>query len=336
MLSFPSGLPCKANYFFYSFKINRYGEIVNINLVRDKKTGKSKGFCFLCYEDQRSTILAVDNFNGIKIRGRTIRVDHVANYRPPKDSTNLDDITRTIREKGCGVKTPPPSSSDSSEDEMSMKKYKKDKKEKKMKKKGRDARMTMDDKQEMSTSSSLVSQHKTGKEKEGGGFGKPTIVGLERGTSPERREGRCDRREGCDGLEGQGGHEGQDGPEGQDGHEGNEGHDRHEGEGCEGHKCLTGSSVPPQSQPEYAETSRKEKSWHKKSSGSSSRKEKRKKEKRRHRDRSRSSEKHSHRHGDHSERGAKKRKHKHKSRSSTKDSHSRDRDPTYSSHHKSS
>lgn len=45
----------------------RYGEIVNINLVRDKKTGKSKGFCFICYEDQRSTILAVDNFNGIKV-----------------------------------------------------------------------------------------------------------------------------------------------------------------------------------------------------------------------------------------------------------------------------
>lgn len=47
--------------------LHRYGEIVNINLVRDKKTGKSKGFCFICYEDQRSTILAVDNFNGIKV-----------------------------------------------------------------------------------------------------------------------------------------------------------------------------------------------------------------------------------------------------------------------------
>lgn len=51
-----------------SFPINRYGEIMNINLVRDKKTGKTKGFCFLCYEDQRSTILAVDNLNGIKVR----------------------------------------------------------------------------------------------------------------------------------------------------------------------------------------------------------------------------------------------------------------------------
>jgi len=45
----------------------RYGEVVNINLIRDKDTGKQKGYGFLCYEDQRSTILAVDNFNGVKV-----------------------------------------------------------------------------------------------------------------------------------------------------------------------------------------------------------------------------------------------------------------------------
>ena len=45
----------------------RCGEIVNINLVRERDTGKSKGFCFLAYEDQRSTVLAVDNLNGVKV-----------------------------------------------------------------------------------------------------------------------------------------------------------------------------------------------------------------------------------------------------------------------------
>ncbi len=35
--------------------------------MRDKKTGKTKGFGFIGYEDQRSTILAVDNLNGIKV-----------------------------------------------------------------------------------------------------------------------------------------------------------------------------------------------------------------------------------------------------------------------------
>lgn len=54
---------------------------MNINMPRDKETGKPKGFAFLMYEDQRSTILAVDNLNGAEILERTIRVDHVKNYK---------------------------------------------------------------------------------------------------------------------------------------------------------------------------------------------------------------------------------------------------------------
>lgn len=46
----------------YFFGICRYGEVVDVNLIRDKGTGKSKGFAFLAYEDQRSTILAVGSF----------------------------------------------------------------------------------------------------------------------------------------------------------------------------------------------------------------------------------------------------------------------------------
>lgn len=34
--------------------------------------------------DTRSCVLAVDNFNGAKISNRTIRCDHVLNYRRPK------------------------------------------------------------------------------------------------------------------------------------------------------------------------------------------------------------------------------------------------------------
>ncbi len=94
-------------------RVFRWGEIVNLNLLRDKKTGKSKGFAFICYEDQRSTILAVDNFNGIKLADRSIRVDHVKDYKPPKEHENDDDLIRTLKELGCapGVDLPPPSSS---------------------------------------------------------------------------------------------------------------------------------------------------------------------------------------------------------------------------------
>ena len=47
-----------------------------MELVRDKETGKSKGFAFLEYEDQRSTDLAVDNLGGTTIMSRMLRVDH--------------------------------------------------------------------------------------------------------------------------------------------------------------------------------------------------------------------------------------------------------------------
>lgn len=144
---------------------SQYGELVNINLIRDKKTGKQKGFCFICYEDQRSTVLAVDNLNGIKVNiysnnssiyastlkigffcsfkignfnfivfirgrdidyacaqlcfstqialfflllsqllGKSLRVDHVANYKVPKDHEDYDDVTRRLHDEGCAPK----------------------------------------------------------------------------------------------------------------------------------------------------------------------------------------------------------------------------------------
>eukprot|EP00124_Ichthyophonus_hoferi_P001046 Ihof_evm8s47 gene=Ihof_evmTU8s47 len=63
---------------------SQFGEIVDVNLKRDKKTGKPMGFCFIAYEDQRSTVLAVDNLNGAKVAGRTISCDHVKKYRGNK------------------------------------------------------------------------------------------------------------------------------------------------------------------------------------------------------------------------------------------------------------
>lgn len=85
--------------------MSQYGEIVNINLIRDKKTGKSKGFAFLCYQDQRSSVLAVDNLNSAKIKGRQIKVDHVLAYKVPKQDDDIDDITKMIREEGVAPKS---------------------------------------------------------------------------------------------------------------------------------------------------------------------------------------------------------------------------------------
>uniref|UniRef100_A0A915Q6X1 RRM domain-containing protein n=1 Tax=Setaria digitata TaxID=48799 RepID=A0A915Q6X1_9BILA len=98
------GLPYDLNEGDIIAVFSQYGEIVNINLVRDRKTGKSRGFAFVCYEDQRSTILAVDNFNGIKLLKRIIRVDHVEEYKVPKYHEDIDEETRRIYEDGCAPK----------------------------------------------------------------------------------------------------------------------------------------------------------------------------------------------------------------------------------------
>ncbi|XP_065840774.1 RNA-binding motif protein, X-linked 2-like [Oscarella lobularis] len=106
---------------------SQYGEIVSVNLVRDKSTGKSKGFCFLAYEDQRSTILAVDNLNGIKLASRIIRVDHVRDYKAPK----LKD-DEELKEVDCTPRTPSP---EPEPELIKKKKKKKDKKTEKAKEK---------------------------------------------------------------------------------------------------------------------------------------------------------------------------------------------------------
>lgn len=46
---------------------SQFGEVIDINLARDKETGKSRGFCWIAFEDQRSTILSVDNLSGVTV-----------------------------------------------------------------------------------------------------------------------------------------------------------------------------------------------------------------------------------------------------------------------------
>uniref|UniRef100_A0A0G4HZP8 RRM domain-containing protein n=1 Tax=Chromera velia CCMP2878 TaxID=1169474 RepID=A0A0G4HZP8_9ALVE len=94
---FVGGLHEKLNEGDLMTVFSQWGSPVDVRLHRDKKTGKSKCFAHLGYADQRSTILAVDNANGMVLpqgpQGRTITVDHVKEYRAPKevDEEDLDE-----------------------------------------------------------------------------------------------------------------------------------------------------------------------------------------------------------------------------------------------------
>ena len=77
---------------------SQFGEVVDVNLVRDEEKGRSRGFAFICYADQRSTVLAVDNLNGATVVGRTIKVDHVDDYK----MKNEDDANAREWKCACG------------------------------------------------------------------------------------------------------------------------------------------------------------------------------------------------------------------------------------------
>lgn len=67
----------------------QYGVVEHLNIIRDEKTNEARGFAFLAYADARSAVLAVDNLNGAVLDGRTLRVDHVLDYKYPADSSGL-------------------------------------------------------------------------------------------------------------------------------------------------------------------------------------------------------------------------------------------------------
>ncbi len=75
---------------------SQYGEPTYVNLVRDKETGKSRGFAFLKYEDQRSCDLAVDNMGGATIMGRVLKVDHTRYKR--KDEEAEEEREQMLRQ----------------------------------------------------------------------------------------------------------------------------------------------------------------------------------------------------------------------------------------------
>lgn len=80
---------------------SQYGNPTHLNMIKDKETGKSRGFCYLKYEDHRSCILAIDNLNGVKIFDRPMKIDHT--YYRLLEGQNEDDFL---------VKYPEPSKED--------------------------------------------------------------------------------------------------------------------------------------------------------------------------------------------------------------------------------
>ena len=59
-----------------------YGEVSSVKVVRDRETGRAKGFCFVEMPDDQEAATAMKELNGAEVRGRNIRVDRYRQAQP--------------------------------------------------------------------------------------------------------------------------------------------------------------------------------------------------------------------------------------------------------------
>jgi cold-inducible RNA-binding protein len=63
----------------------RYGELVEAKVIMDRDTGRSRGFGFVTYTDEKAAQEAVQGMNGQQLDGRTLRVDIAQEQAPRRE-----------------------------------------------------------------------------------------------------------------------------------------------------------------------------------------------------------------------------------------------------------
>lgn len=66
---------------------SQYGEVIKVNVIQDRETGRSRGFGFVEMESEGATA-AISALDGYDLGGRNLRVnvarEKTANNRPPR------------------------------------------------------------------------------------------------------------------------------------------------------------------------------------------------------------------------------------------------------------
>ena len=60
------------------------GPVVEVNVVEDRDTGRSKGFAFVEMATEDAAVAAIEQFNGKELDGRNLNVSE-ARPRPPRE-----------------------------------------------------------------------------------------------------------------------------------------------------------------------------------------------------------------------------------------------------------
>ncbi|XP_059200167.1 cold inducible RNA binding protein a isoform X2 [Centropristis striata] len=72
---FIGGLSFETNEDSLAAAFGKYGTIEKVDVIRDKETGKSRGFGFVKYDNTEDAKDALEAMNGKTVDGRAIRVD---------------------------------------------------------------------------------------------------------------------------------------------------------------------------------------------------------------------------------------------------------------------
>uniref|UniRef100_A0A3P8NE49 RRM domain-containing protein n=1 Tax=Astatotilapia calliptera TaxID=8154 RepID=A0A3P8NE49_ASTCA len=72
---FIGGLSFETNEDSLAAAFGKYGTIEKVDVIRDKETGRSRGFGFVKYDNAEDAKDALDAMNGKTLDGRAIRVD---------------------------------------------------------------------------------------------------------------------------------------------------------------------------------------------------------------------------------------------------------------------
>lgn len=68
-----SNLPFAATHEDLQKLCEAYGNVTRVNVVRDKMTGRSKGFAFVEFPDQSEGEAAIAGLNGAQLMGREMK-----------------------------------------------------------------------------------------------------------------------------------------------------------------------------------------------------------------------------------------------------------------------
>ncbi|CAA7398136.1 unnamed protein product [Spirodela intermedia] len=76
---FVGGLSYDTNEATVKDAFGRHGEVVRVNVVCDRVSGRSKGFGFVTFAEEDGAMKALQEMDGQRLDGRNIRVEPVKN-----------------------------------------------------------------------------------------------------------------------------------------------------------------------------------------------------------------------------------------------------------------